>query len=757
VSHELVYTSVPRGLKAGSKGFCAVAMTRHISGALVERLESLSGYRPLYPPGDPQADQNPPVQAHWRIDVGGKPLHVLSRVGWAGLDYTQRANKLAHHVALDATQLTPAGPAWVLRQGVLRQTWTGEPVLMEEGMSIPDGENPPRPCEAWAALAGDAGWAGVLVEALLAREVRAAFIIYPRGADALALVDEAVALLPEDRRWDATFSTYFTELPAGATCRWRFCIADTPAAREAQQQATTGALVIDLTAPPRPAPDSPWTQAARQGRRPRPQAAAPAAPIDNGLTRRADSAPRAAVSAPAQTTILLRQGPRPLFWVIAVFWPVVVLILAMLLWPKPPRPAPDAAGPPPPPPHADDAQRTTRIAADELLGQLEEKTRRLAALEAQTTRRADWISPQQHRDALAVVARHPSTTQFAPIERYAAAERDLAAVRQLAEQLQRDVHELRSTTRGLDHAHRLLAASLPAVGGIRAATLPAIPRDAVGQIQRRAQEILSLGDGARIARLSLDLPDANGALRVEQKTDTSVLVFHLDADVARTVRRDLLELTAERGVVRAAWLSDDRPGKLAPIVAACRQALRLATLSVLDEKGTPLAMVQFIEPARLSCVLGSPSPAVQLDIADGAALDLATAPPWWAVSGQGTPQLQLTNGSAQFGLRLVTVAGSTTLVCDHKEQLLGAQASVAQQRRKADELAADLPRKAGRVDYDDMNTRHIDLFRRYHQALDAWQAARRQADSLRDVGPFHVAIRAPTGAVLALVTLTPPR
>src|SRR5438067_11812467 len=101
MSQELIYTSAPRGLKAGSSGFCTVAMSAGMPAALASRLESISGYRPLFPLGDAGAARNPVAWSHCRIDVGGAARHVLSRVAFAGADYSGRSNKLAHHVALD--------------------------------------------------------------------------------------------------------------------------------------------------------------------------------------------------------------------------------------------------------------------------------------------------------------------------------------------------------------------------------------------------------------------------------------------------------------------------------------------------------------------------------------------------------------------------------------------------------------------------------------------------------------------------------
>ena len=108
MSQELIYTSAPRGLKPGSQGFCTVVSTTGIATSLIQRLEALSGYRHVYSPQDPNARLNPVLCSHLLLDVGGRPYHVLSRICDAGLDYTQRNNKFAHHVVLDRSELARA-------------------------------------------------------------------------------------------------------------------------------------------------------------------------------------------------------------------------------------------------------------------------------------------------------------------------------------------------------------------------------------------------------------------------------------------------------------------------------------------------------------------------------------------------------------------------------------------------------------------------------------------------------------------------
>lgn len=245
MSQELFYTSAPRGLQPGSRGFCTVVATRGLSPALVEKLESLSGYRPLFPPHDARAGMNPVAFAHVRISAGGKTYTVVSRIGPAGLDYTERPNKFAHHVVLDPAELPAGGPAWLLRQpGFLEARWDGQVQVLAAGRATPRGDMAPEVCRSWQALTGDAGWGGVLAEAFQADPTRFVYLVFDPGMDLLPLLAESLALLPPEQRWEVTFSTYFTGLPQGAQCLWRCVPRGSPEAKGARQ--FPGALILDL-------------------------------------------------------------------------------------------------------------------------------------------------------------------------------------------------------------------------------------------------------------------------------------------------------------------------------------------------------------------------------------------------------------------------------------------------------------------------------------------------------------------------------
>ena len=268
MSHELVYTSAPRGLKPGSRGFCTVLSTQGMPAPLAATLESLSGYRPLFTPADTRAADNPVVWSYLKVSAVGRTIPLLSRIADCGLDYSQRANKLAHHIALDSNELLSGGPANLLRSpGLLRSSWSDEPRVVPPRAIRTETTPPSGICTAWKSITGDAGWAGVLAESFLADPERSVILLFAAGQDILPLFAEAISLLPADQRWNVTFSTYFTSLAPGVKCVWRAMIHDSKEAHESLRQ--INALRIDLTSSNLgPATGGPLVTAARTGVRP---------------------------------------------------------------------------------------------------------------------------------------------------------------------------------------------------------------------------------------------------------------------------------------------------------------------------------------------------------------------------------------------------------------------------------------------------------------------------------------------------------
>ena len=190
---------------------------------------------------------------------------MLSRVADAGMDYTRRSNKLAHHVVLDAPAAYAGGPAWLLRQpGTVVDRWEGEPGLLPTDRPLTQGDSTPRVCQTWKALMGDAGWAGVLAESAAKRPVRQAVLLFEPGMNTLGLVEEALAILPPRLRWQVTFSTYFTKLPPGIDCKWRFMLRGSPEAKAIRSSGQV--TLIDLTERAGAPAAGEFVDAARKGR-----------------------------------------------------------------------------------------------------------------------------------------------------------------------------------------------------------------------------------------------------------------------------------------------------------------------------------------------------------------------------------------------------------------------------------------------------------------------------------------------------------
>jgi hypothetical protein len=160
----------------------------------------------------------------------------------------------------------------------METSWDGEPRILPVGRAVTDKTRATLgACRHWQDMTGDAGWAGVLAESFLDDSQRPVYIIFEPGMDILPLFGEAIELLPENRRWDVTFSTYFTSLPRGVTCNWRCVLAGSKEANESRR--FVQALRIDLTQPLGRAEGGTLVEQARTGRPirgPLPASASPA-------------------------------------------------------------------------------------------------------------------------------------------------------------------------------------------------------------------------------------------------------------------------------------------------------------------------------------------------------------------------------------------------------------------------------------------------------------------------------------------------
>ena len=271
MSLELIYTSASRGLKPGSSGFCTVASTGGMSRQISTKLEMLSGYEFAFRISDPKVRLSPVNYAHTRISTSPETKSVLSRIGFAGSDYSGRANKIAHHFMLHPTEHLPNGPAWMLEQlqnkSIFKSCWDEESRELPERhfgkMLVDSVEHSSQVAANWQQMTGDAGWAGILTKSYVDNSKTPAYVIFKPGQDILSLFKESLALLPLSERWKVCFATYYTVLPAGCHYHWRGVLAGSTAWKEISR--FPNATLIDLTKPLAKARDNAYSIAAREG------------------------------------------------------------------------------------------------------------------------------------------------------------------------------------------------------------------------------------------------------------------------------------------------------------------------------------------------------------------------------------------------------------------------------------------------------------------------------------------------------------
>lgn len=268
MAYELIYTSAERGLRPGTRGYCTVAYTQGMMPQTVQLMEALSAYKSMYGAQEAAAMTEPVSWSHYKMTLLGHAASVLSRVSPTGVDHTNRSNKLAHHILVQSRERPAGGPLWVSSQeGMFIEQWEGTPRLLTTPKTLPTGDETDFHCNRWAELTGDAGHAGMLASHYHSSPDAPVFLAYEPGMDVFGLLREAMALLPPEERWNVTYNTYFTSLPAGATCVWRCCVADSEALREGRRNPK--ATVMDLTKPlPEPSAENDYVRRARAGEGP---------------------------------------------------------------------------------------------------------------------------------------------------------------------------------------------------------------------------------------------------------------------------------------------------------------------------------------------------------------------------------------------------------------------------------------------------------------------------------------------------------
>lgn len=252
--YEILYTSVPRGLALGSSGFCTVKATRGIPMPVRQLLESLSSLRAT-------GGTSAVCTSFLAATVAGHRWRIFSQIRPAPLDYSQRSNFLAHHIAIPCPLPSDFDPAYLLGQeGLFTTAFDGVVEELEPRVRLAAGQLPPAPCRTWERLTGDAGWAGAVAAKLEDR--KPVHLISMDGAPALALIAEVLSLMPPRERADYSFSTLYSGLPAGVDCQLRAVAKGSP---EHQSAVRGGGFVFELGPQSAPPPPSSLVAAARSG------------------------------------------------------------------------------------------------------------------------------------------------------------------------------------------------------------------------------------------------------------------------------------------------------------------------------------------------------------------------------------------------------------------------------------------------------------------------------------------------------------
>jgi hypothetical protein len=142
------------------------------------------------------------------LEASGKTWYILSRFVARGLDYTQRDNRLAHHLAFtqEEAMVLPPPAAFALRWKGWCDEWSETPAWLE-GEDKPLQLSPPTPlvpAMTWRELTGTGSKAAWLVENSGAKTLT--LTQAPDTEKVLRLFAESAALLTK-AAWTATFTT----------------------------------------------------------------------------------------------------------------------------------------------------------------------------------------------------------------------------------------------------------------------------------------------------------------------------------------------------------------------------------------------------------------------------------------------------------------------------------------------------------------------------------------------------------------------
>lgn len=226
---ELVFTSAQAGLIPGRSGFCSVAWTEGMPKNLVTILENMSGYNILYLPNDARAANNPVCRSFQKIRYGSREFSVMSRIAFAGLDYTNRTNKIAHHIVFEneseLDELQYGAISALLCDENFFTSWDGQPRLLPRRKHLKSAPVDGYFAGKWQKNTGHAEWAGHIANTFIYnlddKKNNCLYLEYDHeahGADIPEMICEIVRVLPKELHKEFTFSTYFSASSSDSAC-----------------------------------------------------------------------------------------------------------------------------------------------------------------------------------------------------------------------------------------------------------------------------------------------------------------------------------------------------------------------------------------------------------------------------------------------------------------------------------------------------------------------------------------------------------
>lgn len=232
--YEIINTSVPNGLIAGTHGFATVAMTKGMPDAIRRRVENFCAYPHRTSAHDATYFTENPVNWFHLMLPGGD--HVVGRTAPAEFDYTGRTNRISRTLHFASREMPISGGAYVLTAESSRfcENWHGEPRYLPLDKTTagrlqldnrPSGYEPTY----WIQMFGADGKAyAQKFAALLEQNMRTSKGIYFKASKAdndgkrlLGLFADLINILPDEIAAQVTFSTFATCVPNGVACHLR--------------------------------------------------------------------------------------------------------------------------------------------------------------------------------------------------------------------------------------------------------------------------------------------------------------------------------------------------------------------------------------------------------------------------------------------------------------------------------------------------------------------------------------------------------